>query len=203
MIASLEGVLQTRGPLCVVNVGGVGLAVSITERAAARLPQVGETVKFWTHLAVREDAWTLYGFQDPDELTLFRLLISVSGVGPKLATGMLSGATAPVIAHALHVGDEKALIALPGIGRKSAARLIVELSQKMPAALLADTPIDAARPDEIGETPPEMTVALDLLATMGLNGSRAEQILREAVSEDDALTADPVRWVRAALRRLS
>jgi holliday junction DNA helicase RuvA len=203
MIASLEGVLQSREPLCVVNVGGLGLAVSITDRSAAGLPAVGETVKFWTHLAVRDDGWTLYGFLDPDELTLFRLLISVNGIGPKLALGMLSNAPATAIALALHTEDEKALVALPGIGRKSAARLIIDLAQKVPPALLAASSAIVTAPAETGDTAPDRAVALDLLASMGLTGNRADQLLRDALADDEDLAADPMRWVRAALRRLT
>ncbi len=203
MIASLEGVLQSRGTTCVINVGGLGLAVTITAGAATALPPVGDTLKLWTHLAVRDDGWTLFGFTDPDELTLFRLLISVSGVGPKLALGMLSAATAPAIAHALQTGDEKALVALPGIGRKSAARLLVELDQKVPSALVASGPqIDSASTAAADE-PPSMAVARELLGAMGLTGNQAERILQDAVHEDRELAADPVRWVRAALRHLS
>jgi len=203
MIASLEGVLQNRGTPCVVNVGGLGLAVTVTESTAAALPPVGDTLKLWTHLAVCDDGWTLYGFTDPDELTLFRLLISVSGVGPKLALGMLTGASAPTIAHALQTGDEKALVALPGIGRKSAARLIVELAQKMPAALLTEAPPPGDGTPDAAEEPPNLDVALDLLGTMGLTGARADRVLRAAVQADRDLADDPVRWVRAALRQLT
>ncbi len=203
MIASVEGVLQERGPTSVVLVGGLGLAVSVTERTAANLPAVGETVRLWTHLAVREDAWTLYGFPDPDELALFRLLVSVSGIGPKLALGMLSGAPAPAIALALSTGDEKALVALPGIGKKSAARLVVELSQKVPAALLADAPVAAVANAAPAAGSAELPVALDLLASMGLAGARAERVLHEALDTEPDLSSDPVRWVRAALKRLT
>ncbi|MBC8426245.1 Holliday junction branch migration protein RuvA [bacterium] len=203
MIASLEGVLQSRGTPCVVNVGGLGLAVTVTESTAATLPPLGDTLKLWTHLAVRDDGWTLYGFADPDELTLFRLLISVSGVGPKLALGMLSGAAAPTIAHALQTGDEKALVALPGIGRKSAARLIVELAAKMPSALLVDAPRPDGEAPATAEAPPNLDVAMNLLAAMGLTGARADRILRAAAMDDRDLTDDPVGWVRAALRQLT
>ena len=203
MIASIEGRLQSKGPTCVVEVGGLGLAVTVTAGAAATLPPVGDTVRLWTHLSVRDDGWTLYGFDDSDELALFRLLISVSGVGPKLALGMLSGASAPAIAHALHSGDEKALVAVPGIGRKSAARLIVELEGKMPPSLLIDaTPAAGDRP-AAEDAPPNMAVALELLAAMGLSGDRAERVLRASLGESRDLAEDPVRWVRAALRQLS
>ena len=76
------GAVLERGTDCLVEVGGLGLAVTVPAGCAAALPPAGEKVRLWTHLAVREDAWTLYGFLDPDELALFRLLISVTGVGP-------------------------------------------------------------------------------------------------------------------------
>jgi len=200
MIATLEGTLVRRGPDCLVEVGGLGLAVTVPAGCAAALPAVGERVRLWTHLAVREDAWTLYGFLDQDELALFRLLISVTGVGPKLALGALSGAPATTIAHALHAGDEKTLATLPGIGRKSAARLVVELGSRVPPALLAaGAPAPAADADAVHPNEP---VARDLLGAMGLPAARAGQLLREALRDDEGLGDDPVRWVRAALRRL-
>ena len=202
MIATLDGVLRQRGTPCLVEVGGIGFSVTIAAGAVGLLPPVGDRVSFHTHLAVREDGWTLFGFLDPDELELFRLLISVSGVGPKLAMGMLSGATAPAIAHALHTGDKKALSALQGIGPKSAARLVVELGNRIPASLLVDAPAAAVplagHDDSVG-TP----VAMELLASMGLTGTRADEILRLALKNDPALAEEPVDWVRAALRQLT
>ncbi|MBA4377263.1 MAG: Holliday junction branch migration protein RuvA [Gemmatimonas sp.] len=203
MIATLEGLLVRRGLDCLVEVGGLGLAVTVPAGCAAALPAVGERVRLWTHLAVREDAWTLYGFLDQDELALFRLLISVTGVGPKLALGILSGAPATTIAHALHAGDEKTLATLPGIGRKSAARLVVELGSRVPPALLAaGAPPPAASADAGAVLHPNEPVARDLLGAMGLPAARADQLLREALRDDAALGDDPVLWVRAALRRL-
>ncbi len=202
MIATLEGLLVRRGTDCLVEVGGLGLAVTVPAGCAAALPPAGERVRLWTHLAVREDAWTLYGFLDQDELALFRLLISVTGVGPKLALGILSGAPATTIAHALHAGDEKTLATLPGIGRKSAARLVVELGSRVPPALLAaGAPAASSSPDGDFSHPNE-PVARDLLGAMGLPAARAGQLLREALREDAALGEDPVAWVRAALRHL-
>ena len=88
MIASVTGVITERGPVAVVEVGGIGLAVSLPAGDAERLPAVGDTVRLWTHLAVREDAWTLFGFLEQETRTMYRLLLSVSGVGPKVALGM-------------------------------------------------------------------------------------------------------------------
>ena len=202
MIATLEGLLVRRGTDCLVEVGGLGLAVTVPAGCAAALPPAGEKVRLWTHLAVREDAWTLYGFLDPDELALFRLLISVTGVGPKLALGILSGARATTIAHALHAGDEKTLATLPGIGRKSAARLVVELGSRVPPALLAAGAPAVSSSSDGDFAHPNEPVARDLLGAMGLPAARAGQLLREALREDAALGEDPVAWVRAALRHL-
>ena len=117
----------------VVAIGGaVGLDVQLSALGAGSLPAAGSPVRLWTHLAVREDHWSLYGFVDDEERAMFRLLISVSGVGPKVALGMLSGARATDIALFLRSGDEKALAKLPGIGKKSAARLVVELGNRVP-----------------------------------------------------------------------
>jgi len=101
MIAFLEGTLVSGGTAAVVAVGGgIGLDVTLSAQSAEQLPAPGESVRLWTHLAVREDNWSLYGFVQPEERAMFRLLISVSGVGPKVAMGMLSRATARDIATA-------------------------------------------------------------------------------------------------------
>jgi len=116
MIAFLEGTLVTGGTEAIVSVGGgVGLDVKLSALSAEALPAPGQPVHLWTHLAVREDNWSLYGFVEAEERAMFRLLISVSGVGPKVAMGMLSRATGRQIAAYLRTGDEKALIGLPGI----------------------------------------------------------------------------------------
>jgi len=205
MIASIAGVLGERGTECVVEVGGLGLAVMLTEGDARRLPAVGEKVRLWTHLTVREDAWTLYGFLEKETRVMYRLLLSVNGVGPKVALGMLSGAAASEIAAALHRGDEKALTKLPGVGKKSAARLVVELSAKVPAGLLAPS-FDGSGESPRGTPPmqgPSRTTASEMLASMGLLSVRADQVLDAALASDPALADEPVSWVRAALRHLS
>jgi len=147
----------------------------------------------WTHLSVREDGWTLFGFPSLDERAMFRLLVSVTGVGPKVALGMLSGAAPTDIARFLATGDEKSLTKLPGIGKKSAARLVVELGQRVPAALAAgDTAATAQAVGGLGE-------ALDVLAAMGLPAVRAESLLLDARNARPDVAEDVQTWVRAAL----
>lgn len=201
MITRLEGTLTENGAETVVSVGGVGLALQMPDAGA--LPPVGETVRCWTHLAVREDGWTLYGFVRRVERELFRLLISVNGVGPKLGLAMLAGAGAEEIARRIASGDEKGLARLPGIGPKSAARLVVELGKKMPGELLAGGA--AGEPDAaaVRRAATPMSEAIDVLGAMGVPTARAEKALAEALDRRPDLGDDLEGWVRETLRELA
>ncbi len=194
MISFLEGRLISAGTEAVVQVGGIGLQVQLSALAAELLPAVGQDVRLLTHLSVREDGWSLFGFLEPGEREMFRLLISVSGIGPKVAMNMLSRAPAARIAHFLASGDEKALAGLPGIGKKSAARLVVELGRRVPE--LPAGGMDSG----IAAAAGPLDDALAVLAAMGLQSGAAENALRRARNEDEGLAADVERWVRAALR---
>ena len=198
MIAFLEGTLVTGGTEAIVSVGGgVGLDVQLSTLSAERLPSPGQPVHLWTHLAVREDNWSLYGFVEAEERAMFRLLISVSGIGPKVAMGMLSRASGHQIAAYLRTGDEKALTGLPGIGKKSAARLVVELGQRVPEAGSPDDMGAAGSGSMVGMGP-----ALAVLGAMGLAPAQAEQALLRARQTDGEINQDLERWVKAALQNL-
>ena len=198
MIAFLEGTLISGGTEAVVSVGGgFGLDVQLSTLSAEKLPAPGEPVRLWTHLTVREDNWSLYGFMEADERAMFRLLISVSGVGPKVALGMLSRAPGRDIAAYLRTGDEKALANLPGIGKKSAARLVVELGQRVPEAGIATGVTEAG-----GTMPDGLAEAMSVLGAMGLAPARAEQALLRARQGDADIDQDLEKWVKKALRHL-
>lgn len=200
MIAFLEGRLVAGGTDAIVSVGGgIGLDVQLSALAAEQLPAPGEPVKLWTHLAVREDAWSLYGFVDPQERAMFRLLITVSGVGPKVALGMLSKMPPAELARALRAGDEKELTRLPGVGKKSAARLVVELGQRVPQPMGLDESAGGAAARPAGGP---LTEALAVLAAMGMGPAAAEQALERSRAQDATVIEDVERWVRAALRVL-
>jgi len=201
VIAYVEGILIRREPEAVVAIaeGAVALDVQVPARVVEDFPPVGERLRLWTHLAVREDAWTLFGFPTPDERDMFRLLISVSGVGPKVALGMLSGAPAAAIAGYLRTGDERALIRLPGIGKKSAARLVVELGERIPETLGERGIETVARGQGAGRG---LDAAMTVLQAMGLPPHQAERALLAARQEDEAIADDLESWVKAALRRL-
>jgi Holliday junction DNA helicase RuvA len=198
MIAFVEGTLISGGAEAVVMVGGgIGLDVQLSALSAGQLPTPGDSVRLWTHLAVREDNWSLYGFVDAEERAMFRLLISVSGVGPKVAMGMLSRASGHDIAVYLRTGDEKALTTLPGIGKKSAARLVVELGQRVPELTTAK-----GVPGGMSAASEGLGQALAVLGAMGVQPARAEQALLRARQGAEELETDLEKWVKAALQNL-
>ena len=131
MFYYLNGTVAHMGPyLAVIDCGGVGYACRTTNTTQAQL-KVGEKGKLYTYLHVREDAMELYGFATQEELNLFQLLLSVSGVGPKAALSILSASTPANLALSIITGDEKALTCAPGIGKKIAQRVILELKDKL------------------------------------------------------------------------
>ncbi len=131
MFYYVSGTVAHMGPyLAVIDCGGVGYACRTTNTTQAQL-RVGEKGKLYTYLNVREDAMELYGFATQEELNLFELLLSVSGVGPKAALSILSASTPANLALSIITGDEKALTCAPGIGKKIAQRVILELKDKL------------------------------------------------------------------------
>ncbi|MEO5924663.1 MAG: Holliday junction branch migration protein RuvA [Bryobacteraceae bacterium] len=132
MIAHLRGTLLEKHPnLLVVDVGGVGYEVLIPVSAFSSLPDAGLEVRLHIHTHVREDALVLYGFISPADKALFEKLITVSGVGPKLAITTLGGLTAPDLAAAIKSGSLETLTRIPGVGKKTAERLVLELRDKL------------------------------------------------------------------------
>ena len=138
MIARLSGtVLEKRADAAVLDVGGVGYLVQVSLQSMARLPPEGSRTQLRTYTHVREDALQLFGFVTEDEERLFLLLIDVSGVGPRLALNILSGMPAGELAEALVDGEIARLTRIPGVGKKTAERLVVELKDKLKTAGVA------------------------------------------------------------------
>lgn len=132
MIGRLSGqILQKQPPELLIDVNGVGYEVSAPMSTFYALPDIGERIIIHTHMVVREDAQLLYGFATESERALFRILIKINGVGPKLAITILSGIAAEDFIRCIHDNDSAALVRLPGIGKKTAERLIVELKDKV------------------------------------------------------------------------
>ena len=138
MIASLHGKLESLGgDWAIINVGGVGFQVYMPTSTLSTLGTIGEEIKLHTHFYLREDNATLYGFGSAEELGLFQTLIGVSGLGPRLALSMLSAMSAEQLAMAIATGSADMLTMVPGIGKKMASRLILELKEKIGAAWIA------------------------------------------------------------------
>lgn len=132
MIAFLRGELAAKGEdFAVIDVGGVGYEAQVTTSDASALPGIGEPVMIYTYLYVREDVIGLYGFLRRDDLTVFKQLLTVSGVGPRGALGILSALSASQLRMAILAEDVKSITRAPGIGAKTAKRLIIELKDKM------------------------------------------------------------------------
>lgn len=132
MIYSLKGILtHVETSMVVIECGGVGFQCMITATTQQQLPAVGENVKIYTHLNVREDAMDLYGFASPDEMNCFKMLTGVSGVGPKVGLAILSELAPEQVAMAIAAGDSKTLTRASGVGTKLAQRIVLELTDKV------------------------------------------------------------------------
>ncbi len=198
MIALLRGtVAAVEGDTVTLDVNGVGYAVQCHLRTAVTLHGRAGTVTLLVHTAVSADAIRLYGFTSAEELRLFRLLIAVERIGPKAALGILGRADLATMVRALRSGDAAMVATVPGIGAKTAARVILELRDKLDGlALPGDTaaPVEAAADQAI-------RAAVDGLATMGFREGEARQAVRAALGEG-AEPLDVAALVAAALRRL-
>ena len=192
MIGRLRGtLLNKQPPTLLLEVGGIGYDVEAPLSTFAVLPAVNQEAILHTHLAVREDAQVLYGFATLAERDLFRDLIKVSGIGAKLALTILSGTDADELARCVRDDDVAALTRLPGIGRKTAQRLLVELRDRMPNDLAGTTGGDGAgRPQS-----PEND-AREALISLGFKPDDAARRLREVA--DPSLSAEEL--IRRALQ---
>lgn len=148
MIGRLTGqLLEKHPPLIVIDVHGVGYELETSMNTLVALPTAGETISLYTHLTIRDDAHLLYGFAREHERALFRALIKVNGVGPKLALAILSGMDEDAFMRCVRDDDSKALTRLPGVGKKTAERLIIEMRDRFPEwenASDATLPLEAA-----------------------------------------------------------
>jgi Holliday junction DNA helicase RuvA len=178
VIAHLTGRLLQKAPQAVViDVGGVGYRAFIPVSTFYRLGEEGSEVSLRIHTHVREDSLALYGFASPAEHALFERLIDVAGVGPRLAVNILSGIEADDLVEALRSSDVARLVRVPGVGRKTAERLVVELKDKMPAAAAARGPAEAD-----GLTPKEDL--LSALANLGYSRGEAERGVERALRDN-------------------
>ncbi|HET9152789.1 MAG TPA: Holliday junction branch migration protein RuvA [Solirubrobacterales bacterium] len=191
MIAAVRGEVMVRRPdHVVVDAGGVGYRLTVSSETLKGVPAAGSDAFLHAELIARDDSLSLYGFSSEEERDLFRLLITVSGVGPKVAIATLSGGGTRDLLRAIAAGDAKRFQAVPGIGKRTAERIIVELREKV-AGALEEEEIAAVAGEEGGAR----ALARDGLVNLGYAPLEAEQLL-EGVEG-----SEPEELVAAALRK--
>lgn len=188
MIARLSGTLVEKNfQSLVVDTHGVGYRVTVPLSTFYELPEVGETVVLQIHTQVKEDAISLFGFLTSEERDIFEVIISVSGIGPKLAVNILSGISAPELMTAIIQNDLKRLVAIPGVGRKMAERLVLELKDK----ILKMQPVQEAPAPTMGAGRLEMLKedALSALENLGYKHAAAKEAIEKVLKEEDTAEA--------------
>lgn len=195
MIHHLEGILEDKPPgRLVIEVSGVGFEVHVADATWHAAGILGSRIRVLTHLVVREDQWSLYGFIREDERALFRSLLEVQGVGPKVALGVMSGLALGRLRRAIAEGDVATLTTVSGVGKKTAQRIIVDLKDRLGAfaeefAAPSGAPMDGEADD-----------AVDALVSLGYSRHLAREAVRGARAAHAELPLADV--VRDALRRL-
>lgn len=202
MIGRLTGILAVKQPpALMIDVGGVGYELEAPLSTFYDLPAVGEQVTLHTHLVIRDDAHLLFGFAREAERRLFRVLLRVSGVGAKMALAVLSGMSADDFARSIETDDVTALTRVPGIGRKTAQRLIVEMRDRLdddlrgilPASAAGEATAGAVAASSVGD-------AIAALVALGYRHAEAERMVR-AVETEGRTTEDIIRGaLQAGLR---
>ena len=185
MIAGLHGTLQTVGSdWAIINVGGIGFQVYMPTSTLSTLGTIGKEVELHTHLHLREDNATLYGFATAEELGLFQTLIGVSGLGPKLALAMLSAMSVEKLTMAIATGSADLLAEIPGIGKKMSNRLILELKGKLAAGWLGAP---------VAELAEENTDVLAALTSLGYSVSEATRAVASLPPSSDLSLEEKIR----------
>lgn len=197
MYAYLKGVVADKGANeLVLDVGGVGYLLSCSMTTLQETPSIGETMKAYTYLSVREDAMELFGFATPEEKSMFLRLLSVSGVGPKLALSILGAMPLRDLTLAIVTGDAAALSRAPGVGKKTAQRIALELKEKVTESDLEAAPAVAPLPPAQEDAAAEALAALQALGYTPAEAARAVSLVRGQSDSANEL-------VRLALRGMA
>ncbi len=185
MISSLHGKVETvGGDGAVINVGGVGFQVYMPTSTLSTLGGIGKEVQLYTHLHLREDNAALYGFASADELNLFQTLISVSGLGPKLALATLSAMNVEQLSMAIATGSTDLLTAIPGIGKKVANRIVLELKEKIGAGWITTAAPEFAQ---------ENTDVLAALTSLGYTAPEAAKAVAALPASSDLSLEEKIK----------
>ncbi len=196
----LSGTLVEKSPSGIIlDVGGVGYELHVPVSTFGRLPALGSTVKLLTRFVVREDAHILYGFISAEEKRLFELLISISGIGPKTALTALSGVETSALRRAIVRGDVEVLKSVPGIGRKTAERIVIELREKLAAEGLES---GAELPQAAGPAAGPAEDAVEALIALGYKRPGAKQAVEKAIKTRSSEKLSVEELVRFSLQHV-
>lgn len=199
MIGRITGVLlEKQAPELLVDVNGVGYEIQAPMTTIYQLPEVGQVVVLHTHFVVREDAQLLYGFAELQERRLFRALIKVNGVGPKLALTILSGIETDEFVRCVRDGDTLSLVRLPGVGKKTAERLLVEMKDRLKDWQI-DSITDESRASGMGFSNSITAEAESALIALGYKPQEAVKAI--AAANNDSMTSSE-QLIRAALKNM-
>lgn len=203
MIGRLQGmVLEKQPPFLLVDVNGVGYELQAPMNTFYKLPAIGSVAILHTHFSVSENAQQLFGFFDKQERELFRTLIKVSGVGPKMGIAILSGMEAEAFVRCVMDDDLTALVRVPGVGKKTAERLIIELRDKLKHWQLESTPLDAmeAATPQAHNSSKMIEDAQSALVSLGYKPAEAARVVGAAIKANDVDTSEAL--IRVSLRSM-
>ena len=189
MISSLQGRVESLGgDWVIINVGGIGFQVHMPTSTLSTLGAIGKEVRLYTHFHLREDNANLYGFATTEELSLFQTLIGVSGIGPKLGLAMLSGMSVEQLVTAIATGSADLLTVIPGIGKKTASRIILELKEKIGAGWIITPATQLAQ---------ENTEVLAALTSLGYSAAEATKAVATLPATSDLSLEEKVKLALA------
>jgi len=185
MFSYLHGKLTEKNLISItIDCAGVGYDLAISLTTYEKLPQLNETVKLFVHFYMNDEGIRLFGFHTPQEREMFRLLISVSRIGPKLAIAVLSGITTDNLVSAIKTGNDHIIATIPGLGKKTAQRLIIELKDKVDSIQIRDNSIQMINPSEVSVD------VENALLTLGYKPAEVKKVVREIFTTEKKLTTE-------------
>jgi Holliday junction DNA helicase RuvA len=198
MIAYLNGTLASKDAgEAIIDIGGVGYSVTVPLSTYENLPAIGQTVRLLTYQHFREDLTQLFGFLTDEERQLFKLLISISGVGPKMAQNILSGITASSLRETIIAGNPRPITEISGVGKKTAERIIIELRDKITKL---DLKMPMGKVTETSQSQQSRSDAFSALLSLGYTRAAAEKAMRAAIAEAPTAKVDDL--IRIALKQI-
>ncbi|MEE3469537.1 MAG: Holliday junction branch migration protein RuvA [Butyrivibrio hungatei] len=205
MVAYVNGILESiEEGNAVIDVNGIGINVNISGSTMDRMPGIGEMVKVYTYTNVKEDAFTLFGFLSRDELSLFKLLITVNGIGPKGGLAILSVMSPDDLRFAIIAGDSASIAKAPGIGKKTAERITLELKDKIKVTedSLLSQGGDSLDGDLLGDNLSAKDETVAALVALGYNNSDAMRAVRKVLGTEEGTAANTEDLLKLALKEM-